>query len=203
MTTVDLRDVTPGLAYQIASTLVVPRPIAFVSTVSVDGQPNLAPFSFFNVGGANPPSLMFCTVLGPNGEPKDTLTNIVQTRELVVNLVDRAMALGMNATSPTHPPEIDEWPLSGFTPIDSHLVRPRRVAESPVQLECRLHQIIEHGTGPSSSRYIVAEIVLAHLADGILTDQGIRPVNLIARLGGAEYLDMATGSRFQLPRPGQ
>src|SRR5690606_37962314 len=99
MTTLDLREASIGLAYQLASTLVVPRPIAFVSTVSPDGEPNLAPFSFFNAGGCNPPSLMICTVLGLHGEPKDTLANVAQTGELVVNLVDRSMAEGMNQTS--------------------------------------------------------------------------------------------------------
>lgn len=203
MTTLDLREASIGLAYQLASTLVVPRPIAFVSTVSPDGEPNLAPFSFFNVGGSNPPSLMICTVLGMNGEPKDTLANVAQTGELVVNLVDRSMAEGMNQTSAPHPPEIDEWPLSGFTPLDSVAIKPKRVAESPVQFECRLAQIVAHGDGPAASRYIVAEILVAHVAPGIVTESGIQPIDLISRLGGSDYLDLATGERFRLPRPTQ
>lgn len=183
------------------SNLIIPRPIAFVSTLSPDGLPNLAPFSYFNIGGINPPSLTICTVLGPQSQPKNTYSNIEATKEFVVNLVTREMADGMNQTSPNYPAEVNEWPLSGFESLPSELITPARVAESPVQLECRLHQTVRHGEGPGSSCYIIGEILLAHLNPEILANEQIIPVDLIARLGGPDYLDLATHSRFELPRP--
>lgn len=182
--------------YDIMSGSVVPRPIAFVSTLSADGIQNLAPFSFFNIGGANPPSLTICTVLGSKGEPKDTYANIAATGEFVVNLVTRAMADGMNRTAPSFPGEIDEWPISGFSAIPSTVVKPARVAESPVQMECRLFKTMDHGDGPGASRYIVGEILAIHVAESFDAN-----ASLLARLGGAGYLDLAGPEIFELQRP--
>lgn len=201
MVTINLQQEHPGRIYDLMSNLVVPRPIAFVSSISASGHPNLAPFSYFNIGGINPPSLSICTVLGPQLQPKNTYANIESTGEFVVNLVTRSMADGMNQTSPNFPAEVDEWPLSGFTPVPSDLITPARVAESPVQFECRLHQTIHHGDGPGSSRYIIGEILLLHINPNLLDSEQIIPPELIARLGGPEYLDLATHSRFELPRP--
>jgi len=201
MITINLSEQRPSRIYDLTAGLIVPRPIAFVSSLSPTSTPNLAPFSYFNIGGINPPSLTICTVLGPDSNPKDTFTNIVATGEFVVNLVTREMAEGMNQTSPPFPTDVNEWLYSGFTPIDSHQIKPARVAESPVQLECRLFQTIAHGDGPGASRYIVGEILLMHLHPEILQNDQINPSELIARLGNAEYLDLATNSRFVLPRP--
>lgn len=196
MTCTRMSDCTAGEVYDLLSGLVVPRPIAFVSTISALGVPNLAPFSFFNIGGVNPPSLTICTVLGGHGAPKDTYQNIVETGEFVVNLVSRKMAHGMNQTAPSFPGEVDEWPKSGFTQVDSLEVKPARVGESPAQLECRLFQTVSHGDGPGASRYIVGEVVLVHL------DESIEPnKTLIARLGGSEYLDLDGPDTFDLKRP--
>ncbi|ARU41286.1 hypothetical protein CCB80_09120 [Armatimonadetes bacterium Uphvl-Ar1] len=201
MVTINLQQEHPGRIYDLMSNLVVPRPIAFVSSISATSHPNLAPFSYFNIGGINPPSLSICTVLSPQLQPKNTYANIESTGEFVVNLVTRSMADGMNQTSPNFPAEVDEWPLSGFTPAPSDLIAPARVAESPVQFECRLHQTIHHGDGPGSSRYIIGEILLLHINPNLLDSEQIIPPKLIARLGGPEYLDLATHSRFELPRP--
>ncbi|MFM9872453.1 MAG: flavin reductase family protein [Fimbriimonadaceae bacterium] len=201
MHTIDLAHQSPSRIYDLTAGLIIPRPIAFVSSLSATGTPNLAPFSYFNIGGINPPSLTICTVLGPHAQEKDTYKNIVETKEFVVNLVTRSMAEGMNQTSPPFPTDVNEWPLSGFTPLDSHHVKPARVAESPIQLECRLHKTVTHGDGPGASRYVIGEILLMHLAPDILIDNEIHPANLIARLGNAEYLDLAINSRFELERP--
>jgi flavin reductase (DIM6/NTAB) family NADH-FMN oxidoreductase RutF len=177
------------------ATLVVPRPIAFVSTLAADGVPNLAPFSFFMVGGANPPSLMISPTPNRFGQEKDTLTNIRATGEFVVNLVHRAMAEGMNRTSAPFPPEVSEWEPSGFTPVAGERVAPARVKESWAALECRLFQVVEHGSGPSSARYVIGEVLLAHVKDDFT------PESWIARLGGAGYVDLADGGgRFEMPR---
>jgi flavin reductase (DIM6/NTAB) family NADH-FMN oxidoreductase RutF len=201
MITINLSQERPSRIYELTAGLIVPRPIAFVSTLSKAGIPNLAPFSYFNIGGINPPSLTICTVLGPDSQPKDTYTNIEATGEFVVNLVTREMADGMNQTAPPFPTDVSEWPLSGFTPINSHHIKPARVTESPVQLECKLFKTIPHGDGPGASRYIIGEILLMHLHPDILVDDKINPSELIARLGNAEYLDLATNSRFELKRP--
>lgn len=201
-----MSDLSAGQAYDLLSRVVVPRPIAFVSTLSEDGVPNLAPFSFFMAGGANPPSVVFCPVRSPQGEPKDTLRNIESTGEYVINIVTRDMAEGMNNTAFGFPHGVSEWPASGFTMAESEAVRPARVAESPVSLECRRFQTVEHGGAGNSAVYVIGEVLVSHIhpdhwADGLV-------VNLapISRLGGPDYLDTAGlgevgGKLFELPRP--
>jgi flavin reductase (DIM6/NTAB) family NADH-FMN oxidoreductase RutF len=199
--TFDLREETPLMAYRLLTSAVVPRPIAFVSTVSKDGVANLAPFSFFMVGGANPPSLMVAPTLNGRQEEKDSLRNIRDTGEFVVNTVHRAMANGMNEASAALPSDQSEWPRTGFTPVPSSLVKPPRVAESLIQLECRLFQVINHGEGPIAARYVLGEVVLMHVDESLWDGEKMRPAELISRLGGAEYLDLADGSRFEMERP--
>ncbi len=190
-----------GPVYDLLTALVVPRPIAFVSSLSQDGTRNLAPFSFFMVGGVTPPSLMVCPVLGREGAPKDTLRFIRETGEFVVNLVTRQMAEQMNQTSAYFPPEVDEWQVSGFTPLPSERIKPERVAESPAHFECLLHEIVMHGDESGSAAYVIAEILVAHISEEILEDGRVTGFQPISRLGGADYLDLACGKVFQLPRP--
>lgn len=187
------------LSYNLLSGLIVPRPIAFVSTVDPQGVPNLAPFSFFMCGGAKPPSLAFCPILDRSGMKKTTLRNIEATQEFVVNLVDRRMAKGMNTTGVDYVEEVSKWGISGFTHVESLLVRPDRVAESPAQFECRLHQCVTHG----ESTYVVGEVLVAHVSEALIDratgkSTGFRP---IARLGGAEYIDVDGGKVFEMTRP--
>lgn len=200
---IDLNDLQASVRYDLLAGLVVPRPIGFVSTLSTDGTPNLAPFSFFMVGGINPPSLMFCPVLNFEGEPKDSLRNIQETREFVVHLVTRKMAEGMNETSFSYPAGTDEWKASGFSMLESEVVKPDRVAESPVQFECRLFQAIQHGIGASAAVYVVGEIVRAHIDESLIDDEVrlVKSFKPISRLGGSDYLDLETGKLFELERP--
>lgn len=176
--------------------LVVPRPIALVSTVSANGAPNLAPFSFFMLGGADPPSLALSPLGRGAGRPKDTLNNIRDTGEFVVNLVDRPVAEAMNRAALDVAPEVDEWDLAELTALPSLAVRPARVAECKVQFECVLYRIVPHGVGARSANYVIGEIVRAHVADA--ASQDWRP---IARMGGSDYLDTDTMERFTLVRP--
>lgn len=201
----DLTEMRVSKAYGILTATIQPRPIAFVSTVARDGTPNLAPFSFFMAGGSNPPSLVFCPVLLPTGEPKDTLRNIEETGEFVVNLVTRSMADRMNAASFDYPPEVDEWKVSGFEEITSETVFPPRVKESPVQFECRRYQVIRHGEGKSGTVYVIGEILRAHLSSELwdpeterVLSERFRP---IGRLGGREYVDLAVPEIFEMARP--
>ena len=185
---------TPSENYSFLVGLVVPRPIALVSTISNTGVANLAPFSFFMIGGANPPSLMVSPVLGRSGDEKDTLKNIRETEEFVVNLVHYEIVGGMNEASAPLPSHESEWERSGFTPVSSEVVRPARVMESLVQFECKLHEVVNHGSGEMAARYIIGEIVRFH----IRTDQELKP---IARLGGPYYLNLQTLSEFSIERP--
>lgn len=183
----------PAESYAWLTRVIQPRPIAFVSTLGANGVGNLAPFSFFMAGGSNPPSLCFSPVLSGGGVEKDTLRNIRETGEFTVNTVGRAMAEGMNRTSVSMAPHESEWGPSGFTPLASEIVRPPRVTESLAQMECRLFTILEHGEGPTAARYVVGEVLRLHVREDAF--------ETISRLGGADYLDTATGERFTLDRP--
>jgi flavin reductase (DIM6/NTAB) family NADH-FMN oxidoreductase RutF len=193
MVTHRLDEMSATEAYALLTAVIQPRPIAFVSTLSLSGVANLAPFSFFTAGGSNPPSVCFSPTLNGAGREKDTLRNIRETREFVVNTVDRTMAEGMNATSAAFAAEESEWEPSGFTPLSSDLVGPARVAESLAQMECRLFEIVEHGDGPSAARYVIGEVLRLHLRPGTFVS--------IARMGGPEYLDTARAETFGLTRP--
>ncbi|RYG49392.1 flavin reductase family protein [bacterium] len=188
---VRLEEVSPGEAYRLLADAVVPRPIALVSTLSPVGVANLAPFSFFGVGGSNPPSLVFSPTLNGRGEEKDTLRNIRATGEYVIHLVDRSIVGGMNATSAAYHPHESEWPDSGFTPIAAQSVAPPIIAEAGAAFECRLVTIVEHGEGPAAARYVIGEVLVMHGG----------PVAALARLGGSAYMDMADTPTFELDRP--
>jgi flavin reductase (DIM6/NTAB) family NADH-FMN oxidoreductase RutF len=197
-------DSTPAAeVYRLLTACVTPRPIAWVSTVSPAGVPNLAPFSFFNAIGANPPAVMFSPVNRPDGTPKDTLRNVRATGEFVVNIVSAAVAHPMNATSAELPYEQSEFAAAaGLTPAPSQRVRPPRVAEAHVHLECVLHQIVPVGDGPLSANVVIGRVVLIHAHDGVLDAAGrIDPGKLdtIGRMGGSLYA--RTRDRFEMVRP--
>lgn len=196
---IDLTKLSSVESYDLLASVVVPRPIAFVSTLAASGTANLAPFSFFMVGGSNPPSLMYSPTLNVRGEEKDSLRNVRETGEFVINLVHRKMAEGMNITSFSYGPDESEWEMGSFSPLNSSIVKPARVAEALVQLECRLFQIVEHGSGPNASRYVIGEVLIAHLHESIAEKPAT--VTLISRIGGRNYLDMADGSVFEMDRP--
>ncbi len=199
----DLESMPHRESYALLTAFVQPRPIAFVSTISLSGVPNLAPFSFFMAGGSNPPSLCYSPTLSSTGIEKDSLRNVRETGEFVVNTVHRAMAEAMNATSASLEPHESEWEGSGFTAVPSELVRPARVGESLAQMECRLFEIVNHGSGPSSARYVIGEVVRLH-ARAELWIEGeldLAKVESIGRMGGAHYVDTGALERFELPRP--
>jgi len=182
---------------------VVPRPIAFVSSLSADGIPNLAPFSFFNAGGASPPSLVFAPVTAGSGRDKDTLHNIRATREYVVHISPWLLRERMNQASADYPPEVDEFEAAGFTKAPSVRVKPWRVAECPIAMECRLFQIVEHGAGALRANYVIGEVVYFHIQESLM--QGNRvdstAIDAIGRLGGPNYTRVTKQSVFSLPRP--
>jgi len=181
--------------------LVSPRPVAWVSTVSAAGNPNLAPFSFFNAVSFSPPTI----VLGPGsrgGIAKDTLRNARETGELVISVVTSALAALCNATSAEFPPEVNEWEALGIEGADSVSVKPRRVAASPAALECKVLQILELGDVEArSNSLIVARVVRIYVRDDAI--DGVVPrsdaLDLVARMGGDEWC--RTTAKFSLRRP--
>lgn len=198
-----LRDLSPPERYHLMTRVVGPRPIAFVSTLSGEGVGNLAPFSYFNMGGANPASAMICPVRDRDANLKDTLRNIEETGEYVINVVTFEMAEKVNLTSWAYPRGIDEFDKVGVTRAPSAVVKPPRVAESPVSLEMRLYQIIPHGDGPLASNYVIGEIVYLHVRDEVMTDAlpDNTKMELLGRLGGDWYCRANAASMFSMPRP--
>jgi flavin reductase (DIM6/NTAB) family NADH-FMN oxidoreductase RutF len=194
--------------YAIILNSVGPRPIAWVSTLSASGQPNLAPFSFFNAVCIDPPLLAFAPGLrqpkqtnSPHGEPKDTLRYVRETKEFVVNIVTFDLLQPMNVTSGEYDPSINEFELAKVTPVPSKLVRPARVAESPVSFECKLHQILDFSPAPTSSSLVIGEVVAIHVDDAHIKNGKLdrNSLDLIGRMGGIQYT--RTTDRVDLARP--
>jgi flavin reductase (DIM6/NTAB) family NADH-FMN oxidoreductase RutF len=194
--------------YAIILNSVGPRPIAWVSTLSASGQPNLAPFSFFNAVCIDPPLLAFAPGLrqpkqtnSPHGEPKDTLRNVRETKEFVVNIVTFDLLQPMNVTSGEYDSSINEFELAKVTPAPSQLVRPARVAESPVSFECKLHQILDFSPAPTSSSLVIGEVVAIHVDDAHIKNGKLdrNSLDLIGRMGGIQYT--RTTDRVDLARP--
>lgn len=198
----DLTKLTPRDAYALLISVILPRPIAWVSTVSADGRGNLAPFSFFQGVTANPPTLLFVAANTREGAKKDTLRNIEATGEFTVNLVPFSLAEAMNATSASLPHGESEFERFGIRAAPAARVRPPRVADSPVSLECVLDRIVSVGEGPLAGNVIFGRILHAHVDDAVLGADG-RPdptkLDLIGRLGGEGYV--RTRERFDLRRP--
>jgi len=199
----DLGEMDRRDSYQLLTRIVGPRPIAFVSCLDPAGRGNLAPFSYFNLGGLNPPSLVFCATNTRDGRVKDTVRNVETTGEFVVNMVTRAMADRMNQASWSYPPDVDEFDAAGFARAAALRVKPPRVAESPVAIECRLHRIVRHGEGPLASNYVIGEALYVHIAESVLGPVGpdARKLDLIGRLGDDWYVHVAGEALFELPRP--
>jgi flavin reductase (DIM6/NTAB) family NADH-FMN oxidoreductase RutF len=190
-------------AYKLLLHCVAPRPIAFTSTLSAEGAPNLAPFSYFMAGGANPPSVIVSPTTDRTGQPKDTLRNIEATGEYVINVVTYAMRDKMNHASAEFPYGVNEWVEASFTPAPCVKVRPARVLESPLSIECKLFQIVHHGEGPLSANYVIGEVVYFHVNEKLLSGGVVDAshVDYIARMGADWYARANAASMFEMPRP--
>lgn len=199
---VDFSTLSPRAAYGWMTGTILPRPIAWVSTISPEGRPNLAPFSFFQGITANPPTLMFVPVNTRDGSKKDTLRNLELVPEFVVNLVPSALAEAMNATAALLPYGESEFAHFGIAESPSQRVKPPRVALAPVAFECTVHQIVLIGEGPLAANVVFGRIQLAHVRDDVLSASGEPdPVklDLVGRLGGESYT--RTRDIFDLKRP--
>jgi flavin reductase (DIM6/NTAB) family NADH-FMN oxidoreductase RutF len=200
-----LIDVSAAPVVEVYRTLVevvTPRPIAWVTSVDAAGRVNLAPFSFFNAFGANPPVVVFSPTLRRDGTKKDTLLNVEATGEFVLNAAVAPLAEQVNLSSKELPPGESEVEFVGLHTVPSTKVRPPRLAESPVNLECRVYQIVPIGRGPIAGNLVIGEVLVLHVADHVLDENGRvdpRKLQTIARLGGDWYCH--TADLFAMKRP--
>ncbi len=193
----------PGLAHNVYSSLVTPRPIGWISTVSAAGAVNLAPYSFFNMVAGDPPAVMFC----PNGShadggPKDSLRNVREVPEFVFNLCTYDLREAMNATSANLPSDVDEMVAVGVAAAPSVKVRPPRVAASPINLECQVVQILDlPSSATDANTMVIGQVVQIHIDDGVIVDGMVdwRRLRPLARLGYFDYADL--GDVFTMMRP--
>jgi len=199
---IEISEIPVTEAYQWMVSLVAPRPIAWVTTLSASGVINLAPFSFFNVFGANPPVVVFSPTLKRDSTKKDTLINIERHGEFVIHASTERDIDAINASSASLPPELSEVEYVGKRTLPSVLVKVPRLADAPFALECKLRQIVPVGNGPISSNLIIGEVVMMHIDPVILGKDGkVDPSRLrsVARLGGEHWC--RSTDLFQMERP--
>ncbi len=189
--------------YKLLIGAIVPRAIAWVSTVDVDGRPNLAPFSFFTAVCSAPPTIVFCPgIRDTDGDHKDTLHNIRATGEFVINFVTEALAEQMNITSTELPLDVNEFERAGLTPALSTLVKAPRVAESPIHFECRLRQVITISDAPGGGSMVIGTVVHMHISDSVYRDNNhidISAYKPVGRLAGSGYTRVT--DLFDMRRP--
>lgn len=190
--------------YSMLSGAVSPRPIAFASTLDAQGRPNLSPYSFFNVFSSNPPIVVFSPVRrGRDNTTKHTLNNILETKEVVINIVNYAMVQQMSLASTEYDEGVDEFIKAGFTKVKSEVVKPFRVKESPVQLECKVKEVVAMGDQGGAGNLVICEVVGMHFHESILTEAGTiddHKIDLVARMGGNWYTRAIDGM-FEVPKP--
>jgi flavin reductase (DIM6/NTAB) family NADH-FMN oxidoreductase RutF len=199
---IDVQDRGVVEIYQMLVGLVTPRPIAWVTSRSPSGLVNLAPFSFFNLFGANPPIVVFSPTLKRDGTKKDTLLNIEATKEFVIHAATEADASLINASSAPYPPDVSETEELRLVTVPSRWVAPPRIASAPWALECKLLEIRSFGNEAIATNLIIGQVIAIHVADSILDSNGMpdpRRLNAIARLGGEYWC--RTQDLFELPRP--
>ncbi len=192
--------------YQFLIASVAPRPIAFVSTMDKEGNTNLAPFSFFNAFSANPPIVVFSVGKRvQDGTTKDTLSNVEETMECVINMVSHSIVRQMTLTAVNYPKGVNEFEKAGLTPLASDLVRPFRVKESPVQLECRVDRILPLGTEGGAGCLIICNVLCIHVSEDVMDADKRRidpyKIDLVGRLGRAYYTRASGDAVFEIVQP--
>ena len=204
MLSLEPKDISVGKLHSYLLSAVAPRPIAFASTINADGNPNLSPFSFFNVFSANPPILVFSPARRVrDNTTKHTLDNIEQVKEVVINVVNFDIVQQMSLSSTEYPENVNEFEKAGLTMLGSDVVRPFRVAESPVQFECKVNDIIKLGTKGGAGNLIICEVLKFHISSDVLNDDksiNQEQLDLVARAGGS-YYSRANKGFFEIPKP--
>ena len=204
MISFDPKDLSTGRLHGYLLSAVAPRPIAFASTIDADGNPNLSPFSYFNVFSTNPPILIFSPARRVRDNTiKHTLDNVEATKEVVINVVNYDIVQQMSLSSTEYPKGVNEFEKSGLTMLKSDLVKPFRVAESPVQLECKVNEIVKLGTEGGAGNLVICEVVKFHITEEVLDDNNEiiqEKLDLVARAGG-NYYNRAKQGFFEIPKP--
>ncbi|MDB4225752.1 flavin reductase family protein [Algibacter sp.] len=204
MASLDPKSLSTSKLHGYLLSAVAPRPIAFASTLDADGNPNLSPFSFFNVFSANPPILIFSPARRVrDNTTKHTLENAELTKEVVINVVNYDMVHQMSLSSTEYPEGVNEFEKAGLTMLKSDVVRPFRVAEAPVQFECKVNDIIKLGTEGGAGNLIICEVVKLHIDDAVLDENEAidqKKLDLVARAGGS-YYSRAKDGFFEIPKP--
>lgn len=205
MVSIDPKNLTVQKLHQYLLGAIGPRPIAFASTVDAEGKPNLAPFSFFNVFSANPPILIFSPARsGRTNTTKDTYNNVKVVPEVVINVVNYDIVHQMSLASSPYAPGVNEFEKAGFTALKSDSVKPFRVAESPVQFECKVNEVIELGIEGGAGNLIICEVLKIHIHDEVLDSNGMidqQKIDLVARMGGDWYSRANAESMFEITKP--
>jgi len=205
MLSINPKDLTVQVLQKYLQNAIAPRPICFASTVDKEGRPNVAPFSFFNLFSSNPPIAVFSPAYsGRTGAPKDTLLNVREVPECVINLVNYDMVHQTSLASSPFPRGTNEFEKAAFTPVPSDLVRPPRVKESPVQLECKVIEIKELGTHGGAGNLVICEIVRIHIAESVLTPENqidTQKIDLVARMGDNWYVRAHGPALFEVQKP--
>jgi len=204
MISIEPKDIPTAKLHAYLQSAVAPRPIAFASTLSKTGKPNLSPFSFFNVFSANPPILVFSPARRVRDNTvKHTLVNAQDTREVVINIVNYDIVQQASLSSTEYAEGVNEFQKAGLTQIPSDIVKPYRVKESPVQFECKVNEIIALGDGGGAGNLIICEVVKMHISENILDENGMidqHKIDLVSRLGGNWYSRSNQGL-FEVPKP--
>lgn len=205
MITIDPKEIKTGQFHAHMLSAVAPRPIAFASTIDKDGLPNLSPYSFFNAFGSKPPTLVFSPARRVRDNTiKHTLENIYETMEVVINVVSYSMVQQASLSSCEYPKGVSEFVKAGFTPIESKLVKPFRVKESPVQFECKVKQVIETGHEGGAGNLVICEILLMHINEEVMDEQGRidqHKIDLVARCGYDWYCRASGAALFEVAKP--
>ncbi|TVZ56051.1 flavin reductase (DIM6/NTAB) family NADH-FMN oxidoreductase RutF [Lutibacter sp. Hel_I_33_5] len=204
MLSIDPKEIATSKLHGYLLGAVAPRPIAFASTIDANGNPNLSPFSFFNVFGANPPIMIFSPARRvKNNTTKHTLENALATKEVVINVVNYDIVQQMSLSSTEYPADVNEFEKAGLTMLKSDKIKPFRVAESPVQFECKVNDVIFTGDEGGAGNLIVCEVVKIHISEAILDENGTidqHKIDLVARAGGS-YYSRARDGFFEIPKP--
>ena len=205
MLSIDLIEMGIPKAHHYLLSAVGPRPICFASTLDKNGNPNLAPFSFFNVFSSNPPIAVFSpSRSGRTGKHKDTFNNIQEINEVVINLVDFKMVEQMSLASSPYEPKVNEFIKSGFTTIKSELIKPFRVKEAPIQMECKVIEVKKLGDNNGAGNLVICKILKMHISEDILDNNQMidqEKIDLVARMGGDWYCRTDKRSMFKITKP--
>lgn len=204
MYTLDPNDIPAKKMYGMMVSAIGPRPIAFASTINKHGKPNLAPFSFFNMVGSKPPTVIFSPVIRmADDTSKHTLQNVLETKEVVINVVNHAIVHQMSFASSDFAAGINEFDKAGLTMLASEKVKPFRVKESPVQFECKVKEVMALGEKGGAGNIVICEVVKMHISESVLDDEGKidqYKLDQVARMGG-NYYTRAKDGIFEIPKP--